>query len=259
MDALFERLGDGRYLPSDLTRGPWDPEAQHGGAPAALLAALIEAAEPGSDMRIARITFELLRPVPLTELRAEARVVRPGRRVQLVRARLSAGEQVVVAATALRLRRGEGPSACAERGAPPGPEKAQPEGFPHGDPSQRSFAGTANDIRFVSGHYNEPGPALAWISLRAPVLPGQPVSGVQRAAAAADFGNGVSAALDWSQYAFINPDLTVYLERDPEGEWIALDAVTRLASDGTGAAESVLSDRAGRIGRAVQGLLVQPR
>jgi Thioesterase-like superfamily len=259
MDALYESLGDGLYRPSDLTRGPWDPGAQHGGAPAALLAGLLERADPGADMRMARITYELLRPVPLADLRAEARVVRPGRRVQLVRAQLSADDQVVVSALALRLRRGQGPSAGGERGAPPGPEKARAERFPHEDQTQRSFAGVANDIRFVEGHYSEPGPALAWLSLRTPVVAGEPVSGVQRAAAAADFGNGVSAALDWNTYAFINPDLTLYLERDPEGEWIALDAVTRLASDGTGTAESVMSDRAGRIGRAVQGLLVQPR
>jgi hypothetical protein len=77
--------------------------------------------------------------------------------------------------------------------------------------------------------------------------------------AAADFGNGISSVLDWSEHVFINPDLTVHLEREPEGEWIALDARTRIAPDGTGVAESVLSDERGRVGRAVQALLVDRR
>jgi hypothetical protein len=259
MDPLYEPVADGLFRPSELTRGPWDPAAQHGGAPAALLGGLIERADPGNHMRVARVTFELLRPVPLEDLRAEAHVIRPGKRVQLVQANLFAGEHLVVRATALRLRRGEGPVHAAEHGAPPGPEKAREGRFRAQDPDLRSFAATANDIRFVEGYFEEPGPALAWICLRAPVLPGHRVSGLQRALAAADFGNGVSAVLDWERHAFVNPDLTVYLEREPEGEWIALDAVTRLAGDGTGTAESVLSDRAGRIGRAVQGLLVQTR
>ena len=115
------------------------------------------------------------------------------------------------------------------------------------------------DIRFVEGAYDRPGPAIAWFALRAPVVPGEEPTPVQRAAAAADFGNGVSAALDWDRWLFINPDLTVYLERDPEGEWIGMRSRTRIATDGSGSAESVLYDERGRVGRAVQGLLVQER
>ena len=78
-------------------------------------------------------------------------------------------------------------------------------------------------------------------------------------AAAGDFGNGISAVLDWSKYAFINPDLTLYIERPPAGEWICLDASTRIAPGGIGGAESVLYDQRGRVGRAIQALLVAPR
>ena len=105
MTALFTPAGDDRWLPAEATRGPWDPAHQHGGAPAALLAGLIERAEPGSAMRIARVTLEIVRPVPLTELRSEVEVVRPGKRVQLVEARLFAGDQLVTRGVALRLRR----------------------------------------------------------------------------------------------------------------------------------------------------------
>jgi hypothetical protein len=248
--CLYEPVSGGVYAPTELTRGPWDPRAQHGGAPAALLGGALEA----DGMRLARLTLELVRPVPLTELRVETEVVRPGRRVQLVEGRVHAGDELVVRGLALRLARAEGPSA-GEPVAPPPPRGEERSRLGTG----RTFAVEANDIRFVRGAYAEPGPATAWVRLTVPVVADRPTTPVQRALAAADFGNGFSAVLEWDAWSFINPDLTVYFERDPVGEWIALDALTRLAGDGTGLAESVLFDERGRFGRAVQALLIQPR
>ena len=258
MSALYEPAGDGRFQPSGLTRGPWDPGAQHGGAPAALLGGLLE--DPDGALRVARVTFELVRPVPLAELRAETEVVRPGRRVQLVAGRLHAGDQVVMRALALRIRRGEGPETGEREPAPGAPETARPRRLPAQPEGLESFAGGEGmEIRFSDGNYDVPGPAAAWFRLRAPVVAGEPIRPLQRALAAADFGNGISAVLDWNRHLFINPDLTVYLEREPEGEWIALDARTRMAGDGTGLAESVLHDAGGRIGQAEQALLIDTR
>ena len=84
-------------------------------------------------------------------------------------------------------------------------------------------------------------------------------SALQRLAAAGDFGNGISATLSWDDYLYINPDLTLYIERAPVGEWIGLESQTRIADGGIGIAESVLYDQRGRVGRATQALLVAPR
>ncbi len=77
--------------------------------------------------------------------------------------------------------------------------------------------------------------------------------------AAADFGNGVSRLTDFDTTLFINPDLTVHLHRLPVGEWVCLDAVSRLEGHGVGLAESALWDEAGPLGRSLQSLLVEPR
>ena len=82
---------------------------------------------------------------------------------------------------------------------------------------------------------------------------------MQRTAAAADFGNGVSRVLDFETHVFINPDLTVSLSRVPVGPWIGFDVVSRLSADGYGQAESLIFDRSGPVGRAVQSLLVEER
>jgi hypothetical protein len=120
------------------------------------------------------------------------------------------------------------------------------------------FAPDAIEIRFVSGEWAK-GPCTAWFRLVSPIVPGEQPSALQRLAAAGDFGNGISATLSWDDYLFINPDLTLYIEREPDGEWICLDARTRIGAGGVGVAESVLYDERGRVGRATQSLLVAPR
>ena len=116
------------------------------------------------------------------------------------------------------------------------------------------FSPDAMEIRFVAGTFMARGPATAWFRLRVPVVAGEPVTALQRLAAAGDFGNGISAPVSWDDYVFINPDLTLSVERVPEGEWIALESTTRIAAGGIGVSESVLYDERGRIGRAVQSL-----
>jgi len=261
VSALFAPQADGLWVPAEATRGPWSAEHQHGGAPAALLGGLIERTEPGSQLRVARVTIELVRPVPLAPLRTEVEIVRPGRRVQLVEARLFAGDDLVVRALALRLRRDDASRAPASTGgdaAPGGPDDGRELRLEFVHPGEAMFGHDGVDLRYVRGDWGT-GPAFVWIALRMPVIAGEEPSAVQRALAAADFGNGVSAVLDWSEWAFINPDLTVYLERDPLGSWVGLDAQTRVGPDGTALAESVLHDERGRFGRAVQALLVEPR
>ena len=110
--------------------------------------------------------------------------------------------------------------------------------------------------RSVGGGFLEPGPATVWMRMRQPLVAGEEPTPLQRALVAADVGNGISAVLDWRRYLFINVDLTVHLERMPEGEWVCVDAVTCPQPNGIGTAESVLSDQRGRIGRAVQTLLI---
>jgi hypothetical protein len=259
-EALYESVGGDVVRATELTRGPWDPGAQHGGAPAALLGRAVEGVDPGADMRVARVTMELLRPVPIGELRVETEIVRPGRRVQLVAARLWAGDTLTVQALALRIRRAQGVSpevASTQRAPEPLPGPQARTGLRLG--TGRSFPDDACELRFARGHYRDPGPAVTWIRLTVPVVAGETPSGLQRALAAADFGNGVSAVLDWDRQVFINPDLSVHLERDPVGEWVCLDAETTIGADGTGQATSTLYDEHGRIGRGVQALYVDQR
>ena len=254
-DALFVADGD-RFVPTVHARGPWDPGALHGGPPAALAARAVERVGSDAPMAVARLTVELLRPVPMRPLSLSTRTVRPGRKVQLVEATLRDGDVEVCRAVALRLRVLTAGGAAGDLpAAPPGPHTGVAE-IGHGE--GEGFHRTGVEFRFVSGRFSAPGTATVWIRLRYPVVGGEAPSPLMRAVAAADFGNGVSAVLDWDRYSFINPDLTVYLHRQPVGEWICLAAGTR-AEPGRGLAHCMLFDERGAIGHSLQALLVDAR
>jgi hypothetical protein len=256
-DAVFHLDGD-RFVPTELARGPWSPDAQHGGPPSALLARAIERFEPSSASRVARVTVELLRPVPLAPLTVDVRLIRPGKKVQLVEATIRAGDVDVVRAVALRMR--ETPLDFPDSAL--GPADRPPDGAT-GPRFERQWPvnfGDAVEFRVVrGGPGGDVGPGTCWIRLAVPLVAGEEPSPLQRVLAAADFGNGISSPLGWERYSFINPDLTVALHRPAVGEWIGLDAVTWPDHDGVALADTALYDHRGRIGRALQNLLLDTR
>lgn len=262
-EAVYSPLGDGAFEPTELSRGPWSPEHQHGGAPAALLTGIFDAMEAPTEMRIARLTFDLLKPVPIAPVEVKTEVIRSGKRVQLLAASMLCGDEVVVRAQALRIRREPGASSLEGFAGPPepAPERApEPVQFDSEMLGGTMFGGDAMEIRLSAGkeRWEVPGPAMAWMRLKVPVVAGEETTPAQRAAATADFGNGISSVLDWGKFAFINPDLSVTLGREPHGEWIALDAVTSISDDGTGMATGTLSDTTGQFGNSAQALFVSP-
>lgn len=273
-ESLFTRVGADRYRATEASRGPWDPNALHGGPVAVLSAHVAEEALRSSGspaQHPVRLTLDLERPVPLTPLRVDARVVRPGRKVQVAEVAIfDDTDRRLARATVLALRTAE---ITLDPDRPQPPDATLPsrpaqatatstEGAPRemADPTAPpAFHSHATEHRFVRGTFFDTGPSTDWIRLTLPVLPDTPISPLQRVAGACDFMNGISAAVPWEAWTFINPDLTITLHRLPEGEWIGLDAGTRVESTGIGNAEADVFDERGRIGHAVQTLLIDPR
>lgn len=251
------------FLATAHARGPWSMDHQHGGPPSALVGQALEraiATELGEGvMHPARLTIELIRPVPFGLLTIETDVEAGGHRVRRARARLLAGGREVLRARALFIRRTpvELPARPSRpAGSPSLPQDAGAIDFPFFETEEGYHASV--ELRVARGGFGQ-GHALAWIRARYPLVLGESLTPLSRVLVAADSGNGVSSALDHNRFLFINPDLTVTLHRLPRGEWIALDARTRLDPQGTGLAHSELWDEAGPIGQSSQTLLVGPR
>jgi hypothetical protein len=253
--AFFEDLGDGRFRASESTAGPWNPEHQHAGPPAALLGRALERLEPRPGLALARCTFEILGPVPVGNVEIAVRVARPGRSVELLEGELRAGGRTAVSVRAWRTALAGAPAAGDDAAPVPLPDAATalPPGL------ERFGYGHAVELRFAAGGWSELGPATVWTRLRVPVVEGEAPTGLQRVLAVADSGNGVSAVLPIGEWLFINPELTVHLRREPRGEWICLDAATVIGEDGPGLARSTLLDRDGIVAHGAQSLFVTKR
>lgn len=254
----FFTTRDGTWFdPTDHSRGPWDPEACHAGPPTGLLARALERLVP--DQRLTRITVDLIRPIPMAGFRIEADLVRQGRTVSTSRATLVDGEgRPRVHASGLHLRPGSAQGVSSPPVATPRLDEAQPGSFPiarsrHGRPG---FVGGV-EIRYPPGETPEPGPTVAWMRT-VPLLADEEPSPFQRICPLADCGNAFSRNGDPAQFGFVNPDLTVVLHREPEGEWLGSDSTSHWHHDGLGLADAVLFDHRGVVGRALQTLLVTP-
>ncbi|CAB4865735.1 MAG: thioesterase family protein [Actinobacteria bacterium] len=260
-DAVYIPLGDNRYMPTALARGPWSPDHQHGGAPTGLLTRAVEQVPTGQPMRLTRITFDFLGALTLDEMTVRTEVVRPGKRVQWVSAVIESGGRDVLRAMALFMRTEEATSPVVD--LQPAPLPLPGDDLPSAVDELNAgemFAGSAVDIRLAGqkDSWIAQGPGRAWFRLKVPLVQGETPTPQQRAVSAADFGNGISAALDWGEWLFVNSDLTVNLLRVPQGEWISLDSVMRIGGDGTALTETRLADVEGGIGTAAQSLFVAP-
>jgi hypothetical protein len=260
--CFYVALGEERFRATELTTSPWGSGSQHGGPPAALLGRALESDADGEGGIFARLTFEILGPIPVGELSVEVKTVRPGRRISLREATLSdeAGRPVMlcrawrISASPASLPDGLKP----ERRTLPRPERGQEKPFFEMAPEVGYHQGI--DARFVEGSWREPGNAAAWVRMRVPLLPDEKPSPLVKVLVVADSGNGVGGALDTSAWTFINPETTVHLHTYPGGEWVGLESSAVIEPSGIGLVRTTIYDSTtGPIGAAAQSLLVAKR
>jgi acyl-coenzyme A thioesterase PaaI-like protein len=269
--AFFLPTGELTFRATEATQGPWDPGAMHGGPVAALIATLLtdRVRESSRTLRLTRLAVDFLGPLPLGDLSATVEVPRPGRRIALAQATLSAGGR------SFAVGRGWFIDAAASGDAHPValsdpaaagevPVLAEPPPLP-GEQPQRFFTaehafgyGAANEWRFTSGGFDRLGPAGVWSRARIPLLADRPMTGLARLLVLADAANGVSGALPFGEWVFIPPGITVTVLREPVGEWVHLAARTTLGQDGIGLTHGHLADADGPVAIVSQPLLVAP-
>ncbi len=246
----------GRYAAQHATVGPWSPELQHGGPPNALLVdaaeRLVAATTGRAELTAARLAAEFVGPVPVGEVATTARIVREARSGVLVEATLSAADRECLRARIWLVASADTAAVAAPIDAltvPDGPAGLDAS-FPYGD---------SIDWRPIAGGLTVPGPGAAWARPRLAVVAGRAPSGLQRAALVGDCASGISSALDWDAWSFVNVDLDVHLARPVHGDWLRMDAETQLGTHGFALARATLFDEHGAVGATAQTLVIAPR
>ena len=256
--AFYVRESDDLFVPTTATVGPWDPNLQHGGPPAALLARAMLRAAARDDVRIAQFSLDFLGPVALGPMTVRAEVLRPGKRIELVTATASVAGRAALRASAWRIAVGpdRSPALRVEDPVPALPSVAADTLFP----TVPHFGyGDAMEWRFVEGSFQTLGPATVWSRPRIPLVAGETVSPLLQALLMVDSANGISAELDFTSSTFVPVNLAVAFTRAPGGEWIGMTAHTALAGDGVGTTRARLFDRRGVFAEAHQALFVGTR
>jgi hypothetical protein len=260
--GAYIALAEGNYLSTDLTRGPWHPDHQHGGPPIALAARCIERAAAALGLtHVARLTANLLRPIPIAELLIEVQADYAGRNVAHFSARMIARGKDVARFTAVAQREAglDIPSGLPGHPLPQAPQALeQSASAPFLFASEVAGYHDLMEFRAAQGVAFR-GPSAVWFRLRHPLVAGEEPGGLERVAVAADSGNGISAILDFHRYIFVNSDLSINLLRQAQGEWICIDACTLLGPDGGGISEARIFDVHGLIGRSTQSLAIRLR
>lgn len=264
IDCHYRRTGsDGDLAVFESTLGTasnWDSAIQHGSPPLALMTKAIEdlcADRP--ELRVGRLVLDILGAIPVAPVKVRARVVRPGTRIAKVDAEMLATrpdgtDRAVATVSAWLLSTSDTRDAVTDRYPPLVEGEAMDN--PHG------WAGAPGYLETVSWRAQRTAPgeaAVSWMSPLVPLVETEPLTDLQRLAMVVDSANGVGAALDPTEFVFMNTDTAVHLHRAPVGSDFALRSRGSIGPDGIGVTNAEIFDRHGFIGTSAQTLLVQRR
>jgi Thioesterase-like superfamily len=258
--AFYEPLEGGAFRSTEATAGPWDAKLQHGSPPIALLGRALERSGDTTlpDLRVARLSVEFLGPVPVADVTVATELLRPGKRVELWGASLSAAGRPALRATSWKVLAAAGRSMkSGQDEAPPAIPPPQPRALFEG--IEWVGYGHALEWRFVSGSFTTLGPAVVWTRACLPLIAGEPLTPLQRVLLMLDSANGVSAELPIRSWTFVPVDFNVVLYRYPRGRWVGMDARTVVGDEGIGMTFARVFDDHGTLGRSVHTLFVAPR
>ena len=249
---------DGGFAPTEWAVGPWSADTLQGSAYGGLLVRALERDGGAPDMTLARLSFDLWRPVTREPLTSAVTVLRDGRKARTVEAALAQGGKPVARCTAVFLKTD---ATATPPGAITSPPALGPDAGQAIPPPVRNWSPffTGVETRVIAGDLLKPGPASAWFDLKRPLVAGEANSPFVHAVSAADLASGISAVVDLRTWTFINADLTVVFWRTPDAPWILLEAETFVGDAGTGVAHGRLSDRRGEFGACAQTLLFDRR
>jgi hypothetical protein len=249
---FFTRDGDA-FIPTPAANGPWDPKSLHGRVIIGLLAFVIEQRHGNDDFVPARLTVDMFRLPSFAPIEVKTKLVRDGLRIRVVEADFFSGGIGMARASCQLLRKTQNPEGRVW--SPPNWAVPAPADIPAPTDPRLGMNGKWA-IRPIVGAMGTVGPRRLWMSEVRDLVDGAPLTPFVRVAVAADFASPFANAGDHG-LGYINSDVTLYLHRLPEKEWIGFEVVNHHATDGIAIGECCLYDQQGPIGTSTVAALAQ--
>lgn len=250
-----------RFAASDHVISTWGASMQNAAPVSALLARAVENCAGRDDARCSRVVVDLWGPVPMTDVWVRASVQRPGRQIELVNAEMSAAGpdgslRVVATASAWRFQRAETEALPDTPVAPMRPVAEGTRRLPD-DGAEPTYIQSL-DWRWLNDILHSV-QAECWATPLVDLVAGEKMTPIQRLLSVADVANGMGSRLEPSEFTFLNTDLTVHIQRIPEGHWIGVRSESHYGPDGVGVSRGTLFDEVGPVAAIQQAQLVRRR
>lgn len=251
-EPYYRRTGTG-YLATESTAGYWTPGAQAGAPPIMLTTSCLE--KLGTTIgtgRLARLTFDFLKPIPVGLLHIGTEVARAGRSMALLEAKVFHADHLVARASAWWMASANTTTLVTNRFRP------LPEGTTTGEAFWRDVPGQPSTLATrVQEDLN--GDNVMWLSPLVTLVDQEPPSPLAALCGIADMLNGVGMVTDHERIAAINVDLSIHIHRQPHSTEIGVRGKTSIGPDGIGVASGSLYDPKGFIATVAMALLIRER
>lgn len=247
-----QRLDDGsviaHYQSTIHAQGAWNAHEQHMAPATGIICAELDHFSPRSDVRIGRISLDILGLIPAGEFQIVTRVIRPGKTIELIESTMSSQGKNCIQARIWRM-------VISNTEVVAGLEDeiiAKPETGVVWDEIKNWPGGYIQSLE-ARRLERRAGKGMVWLSNSYSMVEGQQHSDFVKLMGMVDTANGIVTRQGWPfNYAFPNLDLQIHLYRMPQGQWLGLETVQQFGDDGIGLTSSVLHDIHGPFGRSEQ-------
>ena len=241
------------YRSTIHAQGAWNEHEQHMAPATGIICAELDLFSPRSDVRIGRISLDILGLIPAGEFQIETKVVRPGKTIELIESVMSSNGKACIQARTWRMMMSDTSEVY-------GLEDQSVES-PHQLPvwnAIRSWPGGYIASLEARTSQQRQGSGIVWLSNPYSMIENEPSSDFVRLMGMVDTANGVATRQQVPfKFAFPNLDLQIHLYRMPEGKWLGLETVQQYGNDGIGLTSSILHDEKGPFGRSEQILTIR--
>ena len=242
------------YRSTLLAQGAWNEHEQHMAPATGIICAELDRFSPRNDMRIGRISLDILGLIPAGEFSITTKVIRPGKTIELIESEMKAqGKSCIVARTWRMMTQNSHEIKGLEDAHGNAPEHAPVwEGI-------RQWPGGYIQSIEARSHQRRAGKGIVWLRTPHDMVEGEPTSDFVRLMGMVDTANGIVPRQETPfSWGFPNLDLQIHMHRLPQGQWLGLETMQQYGDDGIGLTSSVLHDLSGPFGRSEQILTLRP-